>query len=195
MTLNTPLSESKVRSLKCGDTVSISGIIFTARDLIHKYLYNEKPQKTDMPFDLDDSILYHCGPLIKGGANGYSFISGGPTTSERLEMYEWWVIKEYGIRAIIGKGGMGDKTINALKENGCVYLQTISGAAVYLADRVKKVLDVWKLDEYGVTEAMWKIEVKDFPATVTMDSLGNSLHKDIKAYSVQKAKEIIYNQH
>ncbi len=191
ISLKTPLSESDVRVLKSGDNITISGNIFTARDRIHNYLYNEKPKPEDIPFVINGGILYHCGPIIRKEDNEYKYISGGPTTSERLEMYEWWVIKEYGIRAIIGKGGMGDKTHDALKEYGCVYLQTISGAAVYLADRVKRVLDVWKLDEFGEPEAMWYLEVQDFPAIVTMDTHGNSLHRDIEKQSSERAKEIL----
>ncbi len=191
ITLKTPLTESDVRSLKVGDSVFITGNIFTGRDRIHNFLFNKRPGKGDIPFSIECGILYHCGPIIRKKENEYRFISGGPTTSSRLEMFEWQIIKEYGIRAIIGKGGMGEKTLAVLKEFGSVYLHTISGAAVYLADRVKRVMDVWKLDEFGEPEAMWFLEVEDFPAFVTMDAHGNSLHDDIKDRSVEMAKEIM----
>ncbi len=188
--LKTPLSESDVRSLQVDDNVSITGNIFTGRDRFHHFLFHEKPPKEEIPFTIDGGILYHCGPIIRKKENEYRFISGGPTTSVRLEMYEWLIIKEYGIRAIIGKGGMEGKTLAALKEYGCVYLHTISGAGVYLADRVKKVIDVWKVEEFGEPEAIWLLEVEDFPAIVTMDSHGNSIHERIKEQSTMKAREI-----
>ncbi|KJR41445.1 hydro-lyase, Fe-S type, tartrate/fumarate subfamily subunit alpha [Candidatus Magnetoovum chiemensis] len=195
MILTTPLKESQVRTLKAGDNVTINGSIFTGRDKIHKYLFDQKPPDEDIPFNLAGGIIYHCGPLVKrienDGNTEYTFISSGPTTSARLDMYAWKLIKEYEIRAIIGKGGMGPKTIKAMKEHGCVYLHAISGAGVYLADRVKSVTAVWKLEEFGVPEAMWHIEVEYFPAIVTMDSYGNSLHEDIKNTSIEKAKEIL----
>lgn len=188
MTLNTPISESDVRSLKCGDKVLITGTIFTARDSIHKYLYNENPNI--IPFDLNGGVFYHCGPIIKKNSSGYTLISGGPTTSIRLEMYTHKIIKEYGIRVIIGKGGMGDKTLKVLHNFGCIYLQAVSGAAVYLANRVEKVLDVCMLDEFGEAEAMWKLQVKDFPVIVTMDTHNNSLYDEIRKRSILRANEI-----
>ncbi len=190
MNVTTPLSESDVRSLKIGDSVSITGTIVTARDRLHQFLHDKNPKESDIPFDLNGGILYHCGPIIRKRDGEYQFISGGPTTSMRLDMYEWWVIREYSIRAIVGKGGMGEKTRHALKEYGCVYLHTISGAGVYLADRVKRVVDVWKLDEFGEAEAMWCLEVEDFPAIVTMDSHGNSLHDTIRQSSSEKIKDL-----
>ncbi len=188
--LKTPLSEGDVRDLKVGDMVSLSGRIVTGRDRVHKFLFNERPPKSEIPFNLDGSILYHCGPIIEETEDGYKLIAGGPTTSMRVEMYEHWVIKEYGIRAVMGKGGMGSKTMDALRECGCVYLHTIGGAAVYLADRVKKIVDGWKIDEFGMPEAMWLFDVEGFPAIVTMDAHGNSLHRTIEALSLENLKRL-----
>ncbi|MBF0472312.1 MAG: fumarate hydratase C-terminal domain-containing protein [Nitrospirae bacterium] len=189
--LKTPLNESSVRALNIGDQVILSGRIFTARDMIHKYLC--EIESVTMPFDITGGVLYHCGPIVREINGKYTVISSGPTTSERLEMYEARMIKRFGLRAIIGKGGMGSDTLSALRDFGCVYLQTISGAGVYLSNRVKEVLDVWKLAEFGESEAMWLFEVFDFPAIVTMDSKGNSLHKDILAYSTKQRDEIFSN--
>jgi len=189
--LNVPIKEDEVRSLKVGDMVLISGKIVTARDLIHKYLYEKKLSPSEIPFELKDGVLYHCGPIIKINNKNYKFVVGGPTTSYRMEMYEWFVIKKYGLRGIIGKGGMGKKTLEALKETGCVYLHTISGASVYLAECVKDVLGVWKAQEFGLVDAMWQLTVSDFPAVVTMDTHGRSLHDEIKMNSLKNLKNIL----
>lgn len=188
--INTPLTEDIVMSLRIGDMVLVNGLIVTGRDKVHKFLAHEKPDKKDIPFELHGGIIYHCGPIIKKVDDAYKLIAAGPTTSMRVEMYEADVIKAYGIRGIIGKGGMGNKTLDAMKEYGCVYLHTISGAAAYLADRIKNVRDGWKIEEFGAPEAMWLLEVEDFPAIVTMDARGNSLHRDIEKISLAKLKEL-----
>jgi fumarate hydratase class I len=188
--LTTPLDEKVIRSLNIGDNIVLSGTIFTARDMMHKYLCDIEPETVSLPFDINGGVLYHCGPIVRMINNINTVISAGPTTSERLEMYEPRMIKRFGLAAIIGKGGMGDATLDALKTQGCVYLQTISGAGVFLADRIKRVLNVWKLDEFGEPEAMWLLEALNFPSVVTMDSKGNSLHKDILNNSARLRDEI-----
>jgi len=189
--LNLPLSADDVAGLKAGDMVLLNGTIVAGRDRVHKYLVEQKPDREDLPFDLAGAVLYHCGPVMKKTESGYQVIAAGPTTSMRVEMYEADVIRQYGLRGVMGKGGMGEKTLKALQEEGCVYLQTIGGAAAYLADRIVKTIDSWKLEDFGTTEAMWIFEVKDFPAIVTMDSHGNSTHREIEALSFQKFKELI----
>lgn len=189
--LNLPLSASDAAGLKAGDMVLLNGTIVTGRDRVHKYLVENKPKKEDLPFDLAGAVLYHCGPVMKKTESGYQVVAAGPTTSMRVEMYEADVIRQYGLRGVMGKGGMGEKTLKALQEAGCVYFQTIGGAAAYLADRIVKTIGSWKLDEFGTTEAMWILEVKDFPAIVTMDSHGNSLHKEIEEISLQKFNQLI----
>jgi len=186
-----PLSADDVAGLKAGDMVLLNGKIVTGRDRVHKYLVDNRPKKEDLPFDLAGAVFYHCGPVMKKTETGYQVVAAGPTTSMRVEMYEADVIRQYGLRGVMGKGGMGDKTLKALQEAGCVYLQTIGGAAAYLADRIVKTIDSWKLEEFGTTEAMWILEVKDFPAIVTMDSHGSSLHKDIENISFQKFNQLI----
>jgi len=188
--LNLPLSDSDVSGLKAGDIVTLSGRLVTGRDRIHKYLA-ERPRKEEVPFDLSGTVLYHCGPVVENADGGFRAVAAGPTTSMRVEMYEAIVIREYGLRGIMGKGGMGEGTRRALKEYGCVYLHTIGGAAVYLAARIRKAVGVWKLEEFGPTEAMWLFEVEGFPAIVTMDSHGNDLHREVEEASFRRFSELI----
>jgi fumarate hydratase class I len=186
-----PLSKDEALSLSVGDAVLISGRIITARDKAHQFLFNEKPDIRSMPFDLEGSLLYHCGPIVKKVDDDYKIIACGPTTSSRVEMYEWWVIEHYGIRAVMGKGGMGGKTLDALKKCGAVYLSTIGGAASVLAGRTRRIIDVFKLKDFGTPEAMWLMEVENFPAIVTMDAHGNSMHDAVKEKSEKVYKELI----
>jgi tartrate/fumarate subfamily iron-sulfur-dependent hydro-lyase beta chain len=189
--LTLPLTRKDVLQLHVGDMVSINGQIVTGRDRLHKFLYNERPSGKQMPVNLEGTILYHCGPIVKRTGKGFRLAACGPTTSMRVEMYEPTIISRYGIKGVMGKGGMGPMTLKALRENGCVYLNAFGGAAVYLADRVKKVAGVWKLEEFGMTEAMWVLEVEDFPAIVTMDAYGNSLHEGIEKRSQREFKKFI----
>ncbi len=189
--LNLPLSAAGVRGLKAGDFVTLNGRIVTGRDRVHRFLAENRPQKNEIPFELSGTVLYHCGPVMEKSEDGYRAVSAGPTTSMRVEMYEARIIKEYGLRGIMGKGGMGEATRHALKEYGCVYLHTMGGAAVYLADRIRKVSGVWKLEEFGPTEAMWLFEVEGFPAIVTMDCLGNDIHEEVEKESFRRFEELI----
>jgi len=186
-----PMSEEDARGLRAGDIVLIRGELVTGRDRVHKYLVEQKPGRSGLPFDLSGSIMYHCGPIVKKTGSGYTVVAAGPTTSLRVELYEADVIKEFSLRGIMGKGGMGGRTRDALKEFGAVYLHAAGGAAVYLADRIAGVLGTWKLEEFGPTEAMWRLEVMDFPAVVTMDSHGNDIHRDVEELSFQKFRELI----
>jgi fumarate hydratase subunit beta len=182
ISLTTPVSEAAVRALKVGDEVSISGTIFTGRDAVHKYLHEGGKLPGEVHFK--DGILYHCGPVvIKDDKGQWKCVAAGPTTSIREEPYQWQVIRDFGLRAVIGKGGMGDKTIAACKEYGCVYLHGIGGAAQVLAERIKRVSNVFMMDKFGAPEAIWQFEVVDFPVIVTIDSHGNSLHKKVLADS------------
>ncbi len=184
-----PISECEVRKLKSGDNVLLTGTIVTGRDEIHAWLIKE--DRTEVKEFLKDSAIYHCGPIVSKNDDEYSFVAAGPTTSVREEPYQAVVIEKYKIRAIIGKGGMGEKTLAGLAKTGAVYLHAIGGAAALIAKSVTKVKDVFMLNEFGVPEAMWVVQVKDFPAVVTMDSHGNSLHKQIKEDSAKIADELI----
>jgi len=172
-----PINEKQIRSLKVGDVVMISGEMYTGRDAVHSYL-----MKHDSPADLHDSVLYHCGPVVMKDNGNYRITAAGPTTSIREEPYQGDIIKRFGVRAVIGKGGMGRRTLDAMKEAGAVYLNAIGGAAQYYARCIEEVLDV-NLLEFGIPEAMWHLRVKDFPAIVTMDAHGNSLHADVEKAS------------
>ena len=172
-----PINEEQIRSLKVGDVVMISGEMYTGRDAVHSYL-----MKHDAPADLRGSVLYHCGPVVMKDNGSYRITAAGPTTSIREEPYQGDIIKRFGVRAVMGKGGMGKRTLDAMKEAGAVYLNAIGGAAQYYARCIEQVLDV-NLLEFGIPEAMWHIRVKDFPAIVTMDAHGNSLHADVEKAS------------
>ena len=176
--LTFPFSGKKIRALKVGDEVLISGVVFTGRDAIHKYLHEGGKLPTGVNFR--DGILYHCGPVVMKQDDGsWKATAAGPTTSIREEPYQAQIIKECGLRGVIGKGGMGEKTLAACKEFGCVYLHAVGGAAQVLAECIKKVRNVYLMDKFGAPEAIWEFEVQDFPAVVTMDAHGNSLHKEV----------------
>jgi fumarate hydratase class I len=175
--LQAPITEEQARELRVGDVVLISGEMYTGRDAVHSYL-----MKHDPPADLRGSVLYHCGPVVLKDNGHYRITAAGPTTSIREEPYQAEIIRRYGIRAVMGKGGMGRRTLEGLKESGAVYLNAIGGAAQYYARCIEEVLDV-SLMEFGIPEAMWHLRVKDFPAIVTMDSHGNSLHADVEKAS------------
>ena len=175
--LQAPLTEEAVRSLKVGDVVLISGRMFTGRDAVHSYLMKHEP-----PVDLNGSVLYHCGPVVMKDGDGWRVTAAGPTTSIREEPYQSDIIRRYGVRAVIGKGGMGPKTLAALQEAGAVYLNAIGGAAQFYARAIDRV-DGVSLMEFGTPEAMWHLHVTEFPAIVTMDAHGNSLHKDVEQQS------------
>jgi fumarate hydratase, class I len=172
--LRAPLSEADVRALKVGDVVLISGEVYTGRDAVHAYLMKNPP-----PVDMHGAVLYHCGPVMMKSGDEWTVKAAGPTTSSREEPYQADVIRNYGVRAVIGKGGMGKKTLAALKECGAVYLNGIGGAAQYYARSIEKVLGVHLID-FGIPEAMWHLRVNNFVAIVTMDAHGNSLHADVE---------------
>jgi fumarate hydratase class I len=177
--LRTPISEEDARKLKVGDVVLLSGRIVTGRDAIHKHLSTH-----DSPADLKGTVIYHCGPvMLKDEGGEWHVQAAGPTTSIREEPYQAMIIEKFGLRGVIGKGGMGPKTLAGLKKSGAVYLHAIGGAAQFCARALKKVTGVHLLDEFGIPEAMWELECEDFPVIVTMDSHGGSLHAEVEAAS------------
>lgn len=179
--LTPPISEELIRSLKVGDVVIVTGDIYTGRDNVHHHLMQNPP-----PVDLHGAVLYHCGPVMLKQGDKWIAKAAGPTTSSREEPYQWFVIQQYGIRAVIGKGGMGPRTLSALKEHGAVYLNGIGGAAQFYARTIKEVKGVHWLDHFGIPEAMWELRVEGFAAIVTMDSHGNSLHAVVEAETGEK---------
>ena len=178
--LSFPFTEEKVRALQVGDEVLISGVVFTGRDAVHKYLH----EGGQLPAggNLRDGIIYHCGPVMMPQPDGtYRCTAAGPTTSIREEPYQGQIIRDFGVRGVIGKGGMGERTLAACQQYGCVYLHAIGGAAQVLAECIKKVRNVYMMKEFGAPEAIWELEIVDFPAVVTIDAHGKSLHQEVFA--------------
>jgi fumarate hydratase class I len=201
--LNLPLSEADVVALHAGESLLLSGVLLTGRDAAHKWLVETfikgkgSAAREDLVTHdriseiLKDGAIYHCGPVVNKEANGvYRFVAAGPTTSIREEPYQAEVIRHFGLRAVIGKGGMGERTLQALSEQKAVYLHATGGAAALMAACVKEVLGVHKLD-FGTPEAMWVIRVKDLPVVVSMDAHGNSLHEKIRAQSRRIYEELM----
>jgi fumarate hydratase class I len=183
--LEAPIDEATIRSLRVGDVVLISGRAYTGRDAVHHHLASHAP-----PVDLRGGVIYHCGPVVaKQPDGGWRVTAAGPTTSIREEPYQADIIGKYGVRAVIGKGGMGGKTLAGLKQHGAVYLNAIGGAAQFYAKCIERV-DGVSLLEFGTPEAMWHLQLQEFPAIVTMDAHGHSLHKDLEQESAQKLGEL-----
>ncbi len=198
--LHTPITEEQIRELKVGDVISLSGVFVTARDAAHKYMIDTwldiEPSGEDAELKatlgplLDGGVIYHCGPVVRQDEKGkWHFVAAGPTTSAREEPYQHRVIGELGLRAVIGKGGMGDLTLDACGKHGAVYLHAVGGAASLIAQQVVEVEDVYKT-EFGLPEAFWRIRVEDFQCVVTMDSHGGSLHKKVLADSRARYEEM-----
>jgi fumarate hydratase class I len=187
--IDLPVSQKAIRKLKAGDEVLLSGRVVTARDSAHKHMIEHRPEWLK-PL-LKNSIIYHCGPVMKQVGDRWEVVAAGPTTSIREEPYEADIMKMYGIRGVIGKGGMGPKTLAGCRKYGAVYLHAIGGLAAVLAKAVVEVEGVHMLEELGVPEAFWLFRVKDFPAVVTMDSHGTSLHATMKEKSEKIAAKLI----
>lgn len=190
-----PIREDTIRGLQVGNPIYLSGVMITGRDTVHKWMVETFIKKTRTPsgddiqvYDkivpiLNNGVIYHCGPVVSGlDTKDYKFVAAGPTTSNREEPYQGDVMRHFNIRGVIGKGGMGEKTLKACNEVGGAYLHAIGGAASLIAKSVVQVRDVFKLD-FGVPEAMWVIEVNDFPVVVTMDAHFGSLHAEISQSS------------
>jgi len=193
--LTIPIPEEAVRALHVGDAVRLSGVMVTGRDAAHKYLIENfirtdiVPESEQSLYEelrrlLKGSVIYHCGPVVRQDEDGrWHFVAAGPTTSIREEPYEAEVIAHFGLRGVIGKGGMGPGTLRACAEHGAAYFHAVGGAASLIADAVKEVVAVYKKDEFGVPEAFWVIRVEGFPVVVTMDTHGRSIHDEVEAAS------------
>lgn len=201
--VNIPISDDQVKDLHVGDPVLLSGTMLTGRDAVHKWMIDTFIEKTREPQGddlevyeaikpvLNQGIIYHCGPVVSGLDTGdYRFVAAGPTTSIREEPYQGRVIEHFNLKGVIGKGGMGKLTLQACQTGPAVYLHAIGGAASLIAQSVSKVKAVYKMD-FGVPEAMWLLEVKDFPVVVTMDSAGKSIHEVIDLQSKEILKSLL----
>lgn len=201
--INIPISDEVIRSLHVGEPVLLNGVMVTGRDAAHKWLVDTFIKKTRAPQGddlevyealkklLNGGVIYHCGPVVAGlDTKEYRFVAAGPTTSIREEPYQADVMRHFNAKGVIGKGGMGAKTLAGCQEVPFVYFHAIGGAATYIAQTVKRVLGVYKL-EFGVPEALWVIEVEDFPVTVTMDAHGQSLHALVEEESRKVLEALI----
>ena len=201
--LTVPIPDEAIGALHVGDQVEISGVIFTARDAAHKYMVEQFVKTGGNPAEseaalyellkakLDGGVIYHCGPVVAKDDGVWRFVAAGPTTSIREEIYQDLVIEHFNLKAVIGKGGMGPRTLAACEKFKAVYLHAVGGAGTLIAERVVEVEDVHKLKEFGVPEAFWQIRVEGFPAVVTMDSHGKSIHADVAAQSEAKFRELV----
>ncbi len=188
--LKTPLSEENVRKLHAGDILYLTGTVVTSRDMAHKKAMEMSERGEAIPVDFSKVALFHCGPIMRKDGE-WEVVAAGPTTSIRMESFEHEFIKRFGVRMIIGKGGMGDLTAKACMEHGAVYCAFTGGAAVLAAEAVKRVENVFWMEELGMTEALWVFDVEKFgPLVVTIDSHGNNLTEDIKKKAEEKAKMV-----
>ena len=201
--LNIPISPDTIRSLHTGDTVTLTGILATGRDTVHKWMIDTFIRKTKTPGDDDlevyeaikpvfkESLIYHCGPVVSGLDTGdYKFVAAGPTTSIREEPYQSEVMHHFDMRGVIGKGGMGANTLQACQDVPAAYFHAIGGAATLIAESVEEVVGVFKLG-FGVPEAIWVLKVKEFPVVVTMDSHGKSIHDEVEQASKKKLAKLL----
>lgn len=201
--LSIPISEQEIRALHVGDTVRLDGVIVTGRDAAHKYMIENFVRAAETPVSeqalyqellrlLKGGVIYHCGPVVRQRKDGsWEFVAAGPTTSIREEPYQADVITHFGMRGVIGKGGMGASTLQACQDYGAAYFHAVGGAASLIADSVKQVVSVYKKEEFGVPEAFWVIRVEGFPVVVTMDSHGQSIHDQVEAASRVKLHELM----
>ncbi len=203
--LTIPIQDEAIRELKVGEPVTLTGIMITGRDAVHKWLIDTFIKQTRTPEGddaetyaaikpiLEGGVIYHCGPVVSGLDTGdYKFVAAGPTTSIREEPYQGDVMRHFNIKGVIGKGGMGAKTLQACQDVPGVYFHAVGGAASLIAQSVQKVLGVYKLS-FGVPEAIWVLDVKNFPVVVTMDAHGNSLHAEIEGQSQKVLERLLAN--
>ncbi|RJS85050.1 fumarate hydratase [Candidatus Bathyarchaeota archaeon] len=189
--LCTPISEENIRRLNVGDYVFLNGTIITARDLAHRRMMKYMAEKKSIPFSLEGMALYHCGPLVKAHGDEWTVLAAGPTTSMRMESFEDGIIENLGVRLIIGKGGMGEKTREAMRRYGAAYAAFTGGAAVLAAKCIKRIIDVKWLD-LGLPEAVWIFEVKHFgPLIIGIDSHGRSIYEEVRAETLRRLSGII----
>jgi len=180
-----------VRRLKVGDVIYVTGLMVTARDAAHRRALELAEKGQPLPVDLKGAVLYHCGPVVRKVDDEWEVVAAGPTTSTRMEMFEADFIRAFGVRVIVGKGGMGKRTTEACKKYGAVYAAFTGGCGALAARAIKRVVKVEWLD-LGVPEALWILEVERFgPLTVTIDAHGNNLHERVRE-AVEARRPKIY---
>jgi fumarate hydratase subunit beta len=202
--LTIPISDAEIEQLHVGDQVFLTGVMVTGRDAAHTYIIDNFVKTAGRPPEseaalyeklktlLQGSAIYHCGPVVRQDDTGkWHFVAAGPTTSIREEPYQADVMAHFDLKAVIGKGGMGPRTLQGCIDHTYVYLHAVGGAATLIADSVKEVLDVYKKDEFGVPEAFWVIRVEEFPSVVTMDTHGQSIHAQVEAASQERLAALL----
>ena len=188
--LNLPVGAEEIEKIKVGDVIYITGTMVTARDEAHKMAIEKYDSGEELPLDFSKVAIYHCGPIVRKVDDEWEVVAAGPTTSSRMEIFEYDFIKRFGTRIIVGKGGMGKRTMEACREFKAVYTAFTGGAAVLAANAIKKIKDVFWLDELGMPEALWVMEVENFgPLTVTIDSHGRNLTEEVKERARKVAEE------
>jgi fumarate hydratase subunit beta len=187
--LKTPISEEDVRKLKVNDVLYVTGTIVTARDQAHRRALEFFKQGKPLPLNLEGLAVFHCGPVVSKEGDKWTAVAAGPTTSTRMDLFEDEFIKDFKVRVVIGKGGMGKRTTDAMAKYGAVYGAFTGGAAILAARAIKNVKSVEWLD-LGTPEALWVFEVEEFgPLAVAIDSHGNNIFMDVaKTVEANKAK-------
>lgn len=185
--LQSPFTRDKVSGLRIGESVTVSGLVYTARDRVNKYLF----EGGKSPVELKDAALFHCGPIVIRRGDKWVVQNAGPTTSLRQEPYVARIIEEHRIRLIIGKGGMGESTRKACAKYGCVYLQAVGGASAVIAKAVESVKGVHFLKEFGAADALWELDIRNFETVVAIDAEGRSLFKRIELASKSALADIL----
>lgn len=170
--ISTPLTDEKVKDLKVGDSILLSGVIYTARDAAHKRLVELLDEGKELPIDIKDSIIYFVGPSPT--KPGYAIGSAGPTTSYRMDAYSPRLL-ELGLKGMIGKGKRNKDVVDSMIKNTAVYFGAIGGAAALIARSITKC-DIVAYEDLGA-EAIRRLEIKDMPLTVVIDSEGNNLYE------------------
>ena len=189
--LNLPVGAEEIEKIKAGDVLYITGTMVTARDEAHKMAIEKYDAGEELPLDFSKVAVYHCGPIVRKVDDKWEVVAAGPTTSSRMEIFEYDFIKRFGTRIIVGKGGMGKRTMEACREFKAVYTAFTGGAAVLAADAIKRIKDVFWLEELGMPEALWVMEVENFgPLTVTIDSHGRNLTEEVKEEAKKVAERI-----
>ncbi len=187
VSLSVPCVRAAVEPLHVGQPIELSGMVFTGRDRFHKFLAGGGVS----PVPLADAAIYHCGPVIVGRPGAWQVRAAGPTTSMREEPYMAEIIRRFGVRVIIGKGGMGQATQAACREQGCVYLQAVGGAASVIAEGIAEVAGVHLMDQFGAAEAVWMLRFARFRAVVTMDAHGESLYEGVEQASRRAVERVL----
>ena len=179
--LKTPVPEAEVRKLKVGDVIYVTGTVITARDEAHLKSLELHEAGKRPPVDFKGVAVFHCGPIMRKAGKGWETVAAGPTTSDRMEIFQDKFIEAFRPAVIIGKGGMGDRTSKACQQYGCVYGAFTGGAALLAVKGIKGVRDVFWLEEFGMPECLWVYDVDDFgPMIITIDAHGGNLTADVK---------------